>query len=40
SLYEKGKKITDEEMNGLNLNKDDFHGEWNYTLRPNYRDSF
>ncbi|MDA8335078.1 MAG: hypothetical protein M0Z41_08840 [Peptococcaceae bacterium] len=33
-LYEKGIKISDERMEALTLNKDDFHGEWNYTVRP------
>jgi len=33
--YEKGKKISDEQMSGLNLDKDEFHGEWNYTIVPN-----
>ena len=33
--YEKGKKITDEEMTIINLRPSQFHGEWNYTIRPN-----
>lgn len=32
--YTKGIKITDEEMKMLALVRDEFHGEWNYTLRP------
>lgn len=32
--YEKGLKITDQEMDTLNLVPDEFHGEWNYTLAP------
>lgn len=32
--YNKGIKITDEEMKMLALVRDEFHGEWNYTLRP------
>jgi Rhodopirellula transposase DDE domain len=32
NTYEKGIKIKDEEMNNLNLTRDDFHGEWNYSL--------
>jgi hypothetical protein len=32
--YETGKKITDKEMAGLNIQRDGFHGEWNYTLLP------
>lgn len=31
--YKKGIKITDKEMESLNLIRDSFHGEWNYTLR-------
>ncbi|MBW6533744.1 MAG: hypothetical protein K0B11_22410, partial [Mariniphaga sp.] len=27
-------KIKDEEMKSINLEKHDFHGEWNYTIRP------
>jgi hypothetical protein len=27
-------RVTDEEMESLNLVKSDFHGEWNYTLKP------
>ena len=32
--YAKGIKITDEEMESLALEKEEFHGEWNYTMRP------
>jgi hypothetical protein len=32
--YAKGIKITDQEMKMLALVKDEFHGEWNYTLHP------
>lgn len=32
--YLGGIKITDEEMNLLNLNPHEFHGEWNYTIKP------
>ena len=34
-IYEKGLKITDEELEKINLNKHKFHGEWNYTITPN-----
>jgi hypothetical protein len=30
--YEKGMKVTDEEFDSINIKKDDFHGEWNYTI--------
>ena len=32
--YEKGIKISDAEMATLNLTGDDFHPEWNYTIKP------
>jgi hypothetical protein len=32
--YATGKKITDAEMAELRLSRDDFHGEWNYTISP------
>ena len=32
--YPTGLKVTDEEMAALNLFRDAFHGEWNYTIKP------
>jgi len=32
--YPVGRKITDEEMARVNLKPEQFHGEWNYTIRP------
>ena len=32
--YKKGIKVSDEEMEQLNLKRDKFHGEWNYRLVP------
>lgn len=32
--YEKGKKITDEEMENIHLIRSDFRGEWNYKISP------
>jgi hypothetical protein len=32
--YEKGIKITDEELAQVNIDRDEFHGEWNYTISP------
>lgn len=32
--YETGKKVPKAVMRGLNIERDDFHGEWNYTLSP------
>jgi transposase len=34
NLYPTGQKISDEEMARLNLARESFHGEWNYTLLP------
>lgn len=34
--YPTGIKVSEQEMEGLNLTKDNFHGEWNYTMRPRY----
>jgi Rhodopirellula transposase DDE domain len=34
--YPAGVKVSDEEMEKLNLKRHDFHGEWNYTLHPNW----
>jgi len=33
--YPKGIVVSDREMDGLNINRDAFHGEWNYTMQPN-----
>lgn len=33
--YDIGIKVTDKEMEGFNLEKEEFHGEWNYNLSPN-----
>ena len=32
--YPLGRKVTEEEWARINLVRDDFHGDWNYTLRP------
>jgi transposase len=32
--YEAGIKVTDEELANLAIERDEFHGEWNYRLRP------
>jgi hypothetical protein len=34
-VYEKGIKISDEKLGEINIYKSDFHGEWNYTIKPN-----
>jgi hypothetical protein len=33
--YEKGRKVTDEELATVNITTSRFHGEWNYVIRPN-----
>jgi len=33
--YAVGRKVTDEEFAQINLRPHAFHGEWNYTIRPN-----
>jgi len=33
--YPKGVKVSDEDLRNLNLTRDDFHGEWNYSIAPN-----
>ena len=32
--YEKGRKVSDEEMETIKLRPHRFHGEWNYTIKP------
>ena len=38
NAYEKGIKVSDEEMASLNVKPDAFHGEWNYTIAPRQPD--
>jgi hypothetical protein len=33
--YPTGVKVTDEEMAGVRIKRNAFHGEWNYTIEPN-----
>ena len=35
NMYPRGVKISDDEMKMINLDRDQFHGEWNYTISPN-----
>ncbi|MHB8422840.1 MAG: ISAzo13 family transposase [Leptospirales bacterium] len=35
NLYPKGIKVSDDEFASIRLTRDDFHGEWNYTITPN-----
>ena len=32
--YEKGVKVTNQELKKIKLDRHDFHGEWNYTISP------
>jgi hypothetical protein len=32
--YQKGIKVTDAEMDALSIERADFHGEWNYLIKP------
>jgi transposase len=34
NTYPAGVKITDEQMSHVHIQRHDFHGEWNYTIRP------
>lgn len=32
--YPEGEKITDSQMSSLNIEREQFHGDWNYTIHP------
>ena len=32
--YKKGIRVTDDELGGVRIARDEFHGEWNYTISP------
>jgi len=32
--YPTGIKVSDDELAAFNLSRDSFHGEWNYTIKP------
>ena len=36
-VYQKGIKITDKQLAALPITPNDWHGEWNYTVRPTDR---
>ncbi|GAC1680103.1 MAG: ISAzo13 family transposase [Steroidobacteraceae bacterium] len=35
NLYPKGIEVRDEQMDAINITRNEFHGEWNYTISPN-----
>jgi hypothetical protein len=35
NTYQTKIKVPDAEINAVNIERDDFHGEWNYTIHPN-----
>ena len=37
ATYEKGVKITDAQMKRLNIHREAFHPEWNYSVEPRSR---
>jgi hypothetical protein len=34
NTYPAGVKVTDAEMDAINIQRHKFHGEWNYTISP------
>ena len=38
NAYPPGAKVSKKQIPALNIHPDSFHGEWNYTIRPNIRD--
>ena len=34
NTYPKGITVPDREMDAINILRDEFHGEWNYKIRP------
>jgi len=34
NVYERGIKVADEQLAAVNLTRDEFHGEWNYLIKP------
>jgi len=35
NVYPAGRKVSDAELASVRLERDDFHGDWNYTILPN-----
>ncbi len=38
NVYERGIKVSDADLAAVNLHPDPFHGEWNYTIKPQVND--
>ncbi|MBX4893874.1 hypothetical protein HJB67_32340 [Rhizobium lentis] len=38
NLYPAGIKVTDEELAQVNIIRNEFHGDWNYTIKPKEQD--
>ena len=36
NFYQKGIKVTDEEFAAIRISRDEFHGEWNYSIAPSH----
>ena len=34
NVYEKGKSISTKELENVQIKRHEFHGEWNYTIKP------
>jgi hypothetical protein len=32
--YPKGVKVSDAQFDAINISRHDFHGDWNYTIKP------
>ena len=37
AAYESGIRVTDAELGAVQIKREDFHGEWNYSIAPNTR---
>ena len=37
--YEKGIKVSDEQLATINISRNPFHGDWNYTMAPSHAKS-
>jgi len=34
NIYPPGVKVSDAEMDAINIQRHEFHGDWNYTINP------